>query len=116
MHPGARGGGGAGGGAPMPGGGGFISPYANTSPNLELTTKAMQLRVQAGANLKSGKGKEQIEANKWLNDAAAYEQNLDLMRSRAEVLADLKGKHGPTVAGPTSTDGPSATYHLNTKL
>jgi len=61
--------------------------------------------VAAGNNYKSGKAKEQIEASKQLNDAAAWEQNLDLMRTRDEVLAELKKKHGPGVAGPTSTDG-----------
>jgi hypothetical protein len=101
---------------PMPtGAGGAVpGPYAQPTPPAELANKALQLRGQAGINLKVGKAKEQQEANKFLNDAAAYEQNLDLMRSRDEVLAELKKKHA--ASGPMSTDGPSVTYHLNSKL
>src|SRR5207302_2012146 len=58
--------------------------------------------------------KDQKEANKFLNDAAAYEQNLDLMRSRDDVLAEAKKKHAG--AELTQTDGPSVTYHLSSKL
>jgi hypothetical protein len=103
---------GAPGGPPMPGGPGPVSPYAGGSPNAELQGKASQLRSQAGAGFKSGKSKDTMDANKFLNDAAAYEQNLDLMRSRDEVLAQLKKKG----VDPTQNDGPSVTYHLTSKL
>jgi Domain of unknown function (DUF4139)/N-terminal domain of unknown function (DUF4140) len=102
-------------GVPMPTGA-SINPYANIISNKDLETKAMQFRVAASNNLKVGKVKEQLEANRQLNDAAAWEQNLDLMRSRAEVLADLKKGNSSNVAGPTGTDGPSVTYHLPSKL
>ena len=48
-----------------------------------------------------------------LNDAAAQEQNADLMRSRDEVLAEAKRK-APVPA--LQADGPSITYHLSNKL
>jgi hypothetical protein len=102
------------GGPPMPAGA-PSSPYAGLSTTKDLETKAMNLRQQALGNYKSGKGKEQQEAQKWLNDAAAYEQNLDLIKSREEVLAALK-KKGHAAAAPTTTDGPSVTYHLPNKL
>ena len=61
----------------MPAGGaGGFSPYAGGAKDAELKGKASQLRGQAGANFKVGKGKETMEANKWINEAAAYEQNL----------------------------------------
>jgi hypothetical protein len=104
---------GAPGGPPMPGGG--PAPFAQATPNMELEGKANSLRTKAGLNYRSGKGKDQKEAGLWLNEASAYEQNIELMRSRDEILAQLK-KGSKGVAGPSSTDGPSVTYHLTTKL
>jgi hypothetical protein len=104
---------GAPGGPPMPGGG--PAPFANSASNLMLENNAKMLRDQAGVNYRLGKTKDQDKANKQINDAAAWEQNIDLMRTRSEVLAQLqKGSKG--VAGPSSTDGPSVTYHLPAKL
>jgi Domain of unknown function (DUF4139)/N-terminal domain of unknown function (DUF4140) len=98
---------------PMPGSG--PAPFAQSSSNKDLESKANMLRDQAGLNYRSGSSKDQKEADKQVNAAAAWEQNLDLMRSRDEVLAQArKGNKG--VAGPSSTDGPSVTYHLPSKL
>jgi hypothetical protein len=58
----------------------------------------------------------QKDADKLVNEAAAIEQNLDLMQSREEVLANLKKGGKGNVAGPAGSDGPSVTYHLPTKL
>jgi len=59
----------------------------------------------------------QKEAERLLNEAAAIEQNLDLMRSREEVLASNSKKSNPAMnPGPAGTDGPSVTYHLHSKL
>jgi len=102
------------GGPPMPTGGAMPGPYAGDGKDAELKGKAAQLRGQAGASFKLGKSKETAEANKWINEAAAYEQNLDLMRSRDDVLAALKKKNAGM--DPTQTDGPSVTYHLTSKL
>jgi hypothetical protein len=109
---------GAPGGPPMGGGGaGGFGVYAAPTPPRDLEAKANQLRSQATANFRSGKAGEQKDATKFLNDAAAYEQNLDLMRSRAEVLAALKDRKQAQVAsGPAGADGPSVTYHLPSKL
>jgi hypothetical protein len=104
---------GAPGGPPMPGTG--PAPFAQPVPNTVLQEKADQLRTQAGANFRSGKIKGQQDGVKDLNDAAAWEQNIDLMRTRDEVLAQLK-KDKKGIAGPSGTDGPSVTYHLPNKL
>ncbi len=58
----------------------------------------------------------QKEQDKLLNEASALEQNLDLMRSRADVIAQLKKSKGNAAPDPTNTDGPSVTYHLPNKL
>jgi hypothetical protein len=126
------------GGPPMPGGGGFASPFANAMPSGDIAKKAVESRGQANQIYSNpgafggGKGagmqgsmqggfqgggfsyQAQKDVSKLLNDAAAIEQNLDLMRSREEVLAEQKkGKHAPS---PSGTDGPSVTYHLPNKL
>jgi uncharacterized protein (TIGR02231 family) len=58
----------------------------------------------------------QKDADKALNDASAIEQNLELMKSREEVVAELKQSKKGLISGPTGTDGPSVTYHLANKL
>ena len=98
---------------PMPGSG--PAPFASIAPSMDLQVKADELRNKAGVNYRSGKLKEQEDAVKQLNGAAAWEQNIELMRSREEVLAQLK-KGGKASAGTTSSDGPSVTYHLPNKL
>ncbi len=122
-------------GPPMPGAGAFASPFANTYSNSVLAGKAMQQRNQSielgqgggfgggGAKAKKGPGgpppsqaEVQKETERLLNEAAAIEQNLDLMRSRDEVLADNLKKKNPSAVGPAGTDGPSVTYHLPNKL
>jgi hypothetical protein len=112
---------------PMPGGTGFAaSPYANPYTTADLAKKATISRgnaVQLNAGLGGGGAKgaggfgaqSQKEADRWLNEAASLEQNLDLMQSREEVLANLK-KNSKTTANPLSADGPSVTYHLANKL
>jgi len=102
---------GAPGGPPMPGSG--PAPFAQSVPSMDLQTKADEARKNAGANYRSGKAMDQILANKFLNDAAAWEQNNDLMRTREDVIAQLK-KKGNFIPG--GTDGPSVTYHLPNKL
>jgi hypothetical protein len=91
------------------GGGG--SPFL-AGEGKELQMKAAELRSQAAGNYRGGKSDAQKDAAKQLNDAAAWEQNFDLMRDRAEVLAEAKKKQ------PTSltADGPSVTYHLPNRL
>jgi hypothetical protein len=58
----------------------------------------------------------QKEAERLLNEAAAIEQNLDLMRSREEVLLANTKKTPIVNVGAAGTDGPSVTYHLTSKL
>ena len=124
---------GAPGGPPMPGGGGFASPFANSYAPAEISKKAMTSRAQAAQIGQGGMGgpgggmqggmqggfggfQAQKDVNKFLNDAAAIEQNLDLMRSRDEVLAENNKKKSPNSIGPAGSDGPSVTYHLPNKL
>ena len=59
----------------------------------------------------------QKESDRILNESAALEQNLDLMRSRDEVITQLKKKRKmEPQADPSRSDGPSVTYHLPNKL
>lgn len=126
---------------PMPGGGGFASPFANSFGARDLAKKAQEQRGQSLAIGQGGYGpaaakapsgvpapampvpansfEVQKETDRLLNEAAAIEQNLDLMRSRDEVLAENAKKKNPFAANPVSpagTDGPSVTYHLPNKL
>jgi len=100
----------AGKGPPMAGGGIF----APTSPSMDLESKAKDLRGKAGFNYRSGGQREQEEAARFLNTASAYEQQIDLMRSKAEIIA-LQKKLSPGT-DPSRNDGPSVTYHLPNKL
>ncbi len=104
---------GAPGGPPMPGGG--PAPFAESAPKGVLQDKAKGLRDQAGANYRLGSLDKQIAAGKDLNDAATYEQDLELRQTKAELTAQLK-KASKGIAGPSGTDGPSVTYHLPNKL
>ncbi len=127
---------------PMPGGGSFAaSPYANPIARDALRKKAMEGRAnalnlsqggfqggfqggQAGGFQGGGFGQAgpleqariQKEADRLLNDAVALEQNLDLMRTRDEVLAEAKKRKRLGGLDPSRNDGPSVTYHLASKL
>jgi hypothetical protein len=121
------------------------SPFAAPVPPAELAKRAMTTRDQAnqlsnsfggfgaggGAGLagpagKGGGGKAQAgqpptvvtqkEVDRILNEASALEQNLDLMRSRDDVLARLRKGNSQAMTDATGTDGPSVTYHLANKL
>jgi hypothetical protein len=107
---------GAPGGPPMPVAGGFGPAFANSYTTKDLETKA---KGQRGAALSNSTkldqdGKFAKETAKLLNEAAAIEQNLELMKSVEEVRKD-KGKLRPSV-DPSRNDGPSVTYHLPSKL
>jgi Domain of unknown function (DUF4139)/N-terminal domain of unknown function (DUF4140) len=104
---------------PMPGGTGPVSPFAGGGGSGGISQKAKDSRAVA-QTLSSGKAaggfntQNQIAFDKLLNEAAACEQNLELMKSPTEVLAELKKRKGG--AGPAGNDGPSVTYHLTNKL
>jgi hypothetical protein len=89
----------------------------------DLEDKANQLRSQAVLNYRAGGAKGVGEATRQLNEAAAFEQNAELMRSRDDIIALAQsGKRmpaSPTIPGataPLSNDGPSVTYHLANRL
>ena len=105
---------GAPGAPPMPGGG--PAPFAEPTSRAVVEEKANSLRVQAGANYRFGSMKKQEAAAKDLNDAAAWEQNLELMQTKADVLANLKKGGKSASPARAGTDGPSVTYHLPNKL
>ncbi|MCI0458845.1 MAG: mucoidy inhibitor MuiA family protein [Gemmataceae bacterium] len=102
---------------PMPGGqGGFLPPAAGPvpfarQPQAELERKAMGLRSQAVQNYSTQNVKDAVRQ---INEAAAYEQNLDLQKSREEILAAQRSQgKNPSAA---LMEGPSVTYHLKAKL
>jgi hypothetical protein len=92
-------------------------PFVQAPGNapMELSKKISQLRIDAQRNYTKGGSKEQKDADMWLNDAAAYEQNLDLMKSRDAILAENRKQAGRAI-DLTRNDGPSVTYHLQNKL
>jgi hypothetical protein len=101
--------GGPGGGGGFGGDGKGAMPVFNPQqPPGNLSTDAVKLRQQAQDVSNSVKYKD---AGKWLNEAAAMEQQRDLMKSKEELDAEnRKGHKAPTV------EGPSVTYHLKHKL
>src|SRR5262249_43468953 len=97
----------------FPGGGkaaaGGFAPQP--APMMELDKQAQGLRFRAQQELKTN---NPGNAYKLINDAAAWEQNRELMQSREEVLAqNQKGRGNIRAAGD---EGPSVTYHLKSKL
>jgi hypothetical protein len=105
------------GGGQFQGGGGFTPGMGGLGGGMPGGGKGMGGQMMGGQFQGGGGGfQAQKDVNKFLNDAASLEQNLDLMRSRDEVLAEAKRKKGPAIAGPSGTDGPSVTYHLPNKL
>jgi hypothetical protein len=100
---------------PMGGGGGFASPFASNSSNMDLEKKASQQRSLALQNSAKGESKYDKETSKLLNDASAIEQNIELMRAPEEVTALAKGKK-MAVESSSRTEGPSVTYHLPARL
>jgi uncharacterized protein (TIGR02231 family) len=82
--------------------------------NLSFGQGGFQGGGQGGPAL--DQAKVQKEADRFLNEASALEQNLDLMRTRDEVLAEAKKRKTTGAAGASRNDGPSVTYHLPSKL
>jgi hypothetical protein len=80
----------------------------------DLNKKIQQLQEKAQGNYSRGGAKLQKEADMWLNDAAAWAQNIDLMKTRDAILAEQR-KITKTV-DPSRNDGPSVTYHLPNRL
>jgi len=91
-------------------------PFAQVPGNapVELQKKITQLRDQAQGNYSKGGQKEVMDAIKQLNDASAWEQNLDLMKSRDAILAENKMRKSAVALA--RNDGPSVTFHLPNKL
>ncbi len=99
------GGGSPGGGAPGAFGGGAFN---STQTADFYKNQALSLRADAMTLGNSGDWKE---AERLLNEAAAADQTLDLMKSRDELVRPSTKR----LAGK-SNDGPSVTYHLPHKL
>ncbi|HYV39307.1 MAG TPA: mucoidy inhibitor MuiA family protein [Gemmataceae bacterium] len=92
----------AGGGKGGKGGGGDIVVNPG-QPTSTLTQNAVDLRGQAQ---QAGTTEKYKDVDKLLNEAAAWEQTLDLTKSRADLMAEnVKGRS-------SKDDAPSVTYHL----
>jgi hypothetical protein len=115
------------GGPPMPPAGmSAPSPFASTATGgggmggmKDLNAISNQFRIQALSSYQSGKAEKATEGARFLNAAAAVEQQQELMKSRAEILADQKKNPVmalPATGAPSVNDGPSVTYHLANKL
>jgi hypothetical protein len=79
-------------------------------PQADLDKQAQGLRRMAQQELNTNNPKG---ASRYINDAAASEQNRELMQSKEEIVAtNLKSWRGRS----SGNDGPSVTYHLKTKM
>ncbi|MEO2087975.1 MAG: mucoidy inhibitor MuiA family protein, partial [Gemmataceae bacterium] len=100
------------------GGGGFGGMPSQSAYLKDLEKKSSDLRRQAVDNLNAlnpaeqggGRGGQQAQGGKQVNDAAALEQYRDLLVSKEELAKDAP------LAGGLLGDGPSVTYRLKTKL
>lgn len=99
--------------AGMPSPGAFAIPGGGAAAK-DLESRANTLRSQASANYRSGESKQAAEAGRILNEASAQEQQLDLMRSRDEIIALQKLQR--RIAPAAGNDGPSVTHHLPSHL
>jgi len=106
-----------GGGMPGPRQGGFgkgkgpgFDAFAGQSQK-DLQQKALEARLGA---LQAYRSQDIKKATSQLNSAAALEQAGEMMKTRAEILAEKRpdGRSG----GPGRNDGPSVTYHLKARL
>jgi hypothetical protein len=89
------------------GGGGFNPGY---QPE-DIAREAEKLRQQAQDASNSHKSKD---AGKFLNEAAAWEQQGELMKTKEEI--ELFNRKQKGLAQPVGLEGPSVTYHLKHKL
>jgi hypothetical protein len=97
--------------AGQPGPGGKGEGYAGFAPNSTPEVIAQQAQSLRGKAQTAFNFKNTIDGENFYNEAAALEQQRDLLQSRDEVLAK-KGKLGRLSAD----EGPSVTYHLRSRL
>jgi hypothetical protein len=83
--------------------------FAPQAP-MELARRAKDLRRQA---FDSYNLQDVTNGSKQINEAAALEQNWELMKSREEIIADNRKQ---PIARGGNTEGPSVTYHLKSRL
>jgi hypothetical protein len=104
-------------GGPPVGGGATPGPvFAPSEKVMDIEQRNRKQRLEALRNLGYLEaGRSQKDAVKFLNEAAAGEQQLELMKSRGEILADSQKKPS-VVADQARNDGPSVTYHLANAL
>jgi uncharacterized protein (TIGR02231 family) len=84
------------------------SLLALQEPSAELDRKANTLRVEAANNYNN---RDAFKAIAQINEAAAWEQTRDLMKTTEEVALAQKRKWQSN-----SNEGPSVTYHLAPRL
>lgn len=84
-----------------------IGPIASEKPAEELTKEASVLRKKA---VEYYNKKDSASWGKYFNEAAAYEQTRDLMKSREDLQAEK------TKPAHCHDEGPSVTYHLKTRI
>jgi uncharacterized protein (TIGR02231 family) len=108
---------GAGGRPGLPGlggrGGEQNKDIAPQSAPMELKEKAAGLR--RGAIETFGRSRDGKKAEKLINEAAAYEQTLDLQKSHDDLVAEARVQpRVPMAGGPN--EGPSVAYHIPSRL
>jgi uncharacterized protein (TIGR02231 family) len=98
--------------AGQPGFGAVGGPTFVPQDPVALSKKSQMLRDQAARNYRSNKDVE--DAAKWINQAAAYDQANDLMKTREELLAEQRNPN--KLATATGMEGPSVSYHLKSRM
>jgi hypothetical protein len=91
--------------APAEGGGPFAGKPAG---DLDKEAQTLRKRAQQEASAKNT-----LDASRYINEAAASEQNRELMQSKKEVLDNLYKDRGGRAS---ANQGPSVTYHLKNKM
>jgi hypothetical protein len=88
-------------------------PMSASSPDggKGLADKARALRAEAVQTY--NRGLDERKAGAQLNEAAAYEQTRDLMKTSEELVAHVREQRK---AAPAADEGPSVNYHLDTRL
>jgi uncharacterized protein (TIGR02231 family) len=86
---------------------------ATSAATAELAQRAQRLRMQAQQDAIRALDAKRSAVQ--LNEAAAYEQSLDLMKSKEQLVAEARVQpKAPMAGGPN--EGPSVAYHIPSRL
>jgi uncharacterized protein (TIGR02231 family) len=89
-------------------------PIASPDAARDLEGKARKLREEAQRNsIRLDAIKDAVSQ---LNSAAAYDQTLDLLKSKEQLVAEARLQKNRTVPAGGPNEGPSVAYHVSSRL